>query len=34
MTPTRSLPWPWAGLILTLALLGQEVLFRAWGNDP
>ncbi len=31
---TRSLPLPWAGLILTLALLGQEVLFRAWGNDP
>ncbi len=31
--PTRSLPLPWAGLILTLALLGQEVLFRMWGND-
>ena len=31
--PTQSLPLPWAGLILTLALLGQEVLFRAWGTD-
>ena len=29
-----NLPLPWAGLILTLALLGQEVLFRMWGNEP
>lgn len=29
-----NLPLPWAGLVLTLALLGQEVLFRTWGNEP
>ena len=31
--PSLSLSLPWIGLILTLALLGQEALFRAWGND-
>ena len=29
-----NLSLPWAGLVLTLALLGQEVLFRTWGNEP
>jgi disulfide bond formation protein DsbB len=34
MTRYSTIPWPWAGLVLTLALLGQEVLFRWLGNDP
>jgi len=34
MTRYSSVPLPWAGLVLTLALLGQEVLFRWLGNDP
>ena len=34
MTRYGSVPWPWAGLVLTLALLGQEVLFRWLGNEP
>ena len=34
MTRYSSVPLPWAGLVLTLALLGQEVLFRRLGNDP
>ena len=29
-----SLSWPWAGLVLALVLLGQEVLFRWLGTDP
>ena len=29
-----SIPWPWAGLILTLALLGQEILSRWFGTEP
>ncbi len=29
-----TIPLPWAGLVLTLALLGQEVLFRMWGSEP
>ena len=27
-----AIPWPLAGLVLTLALLGQEVLFRWAGT--
>ena len=34
MTRHSMVPRPWAGLVLTLALLGQEVLFRWLGNDP
>ena len=34
MTRYATVPWPWAGLVLTLALLGQEILFRWYGNDP
>jgi disulfide bond formation protein DsbB len=34
MTRYGSVPWPWAGLVLTLALLGQEVLFRWLGGEP
>ena len=34
MTRYWNVPLPWAGLVLTLALLGQEVLFRWLGNDP
>jgi protein dithiol:quinone oxidoreductase len=34
MTRYWKVPLPWAGLVLTLALLGQEVLFRWLGNDP
>jgi disulfide bond formation protein DsbB len=35
MTPSRypALPWPWVGLILCLALLGQEYLFVSVGRD-
>jgi protein dithiol:quinone oxidoreductase len=35
MTPSRypSIPWPWVGLILCLALLGQEYLLLARGAD-
>jgi disulfide bond formation protein DsbB len=29
-----SIPWPWAGLVLVLALLGQEILFRWLGTEP
>ncbi len=29
-----SIPWPWAGLMLALALLGQEILFRWFGSVP
>jgi protein dithiol:quinone oxidoreductase len=29
-----AIPWPWAGLALTLALIGQEFLFRLLGSDP
>lgn len=29
-----TLPWPWAGLILCLALLGQEALLRWFGAEP
>jgi protein dithiol:quinone oxidoreductase len=34
MTRYATVPWPWAGLVLTLALLGQEILFRWFGNEP
>ncbi len=35
MSPSRypALPWPWVGLILSLALLGQEYMFQAIGRD-
>jgi protein dithiol:quinone oxidoreductase len=35
MTPSRypSIPWPWVGLVLCLALLGQEYLLLARGAD-
>ena len=35
MSPSRypALPWPWVGLLLCLALLGQEYLFHAIGPD-
>jgi protein dithiol:quinone oxidoreductase len=29
-----SFSWPWLGLMLTLVLLGQEILFRWFGADP
>ncbi len=29
-----AIPWPWVGLVLTLALLGQEILFRWFGATP
>jgi len=29
-----AVPWPWAGLLLALALLAQEILFRWFGNEP
>ena len=35
MAPSRypSIPWPWAGLVLSLALLGQEYLLLAHGAE-
>jgi disulfide bond formation protein DsbB len=29
-----AIPWPWAGLTLTLALLGQEFLLQVFGSAP
>ena len=29
-----AVPWPWAALVLVLALLGQEWLLRTFGADP
>ena len=29
-----SFTWPWLGLVLTLVLLGQEILFRWLGPEP
>ncbi len=29
-----TIPWPWAGLILALALVGQEALLTWLGPDP
>src|SRR5258705_6670453 len=34
MTRYTMIPGPWVGLLLALALLGQEFLFRWFGNDP
>jgi len=34
MNRYASIPWPWAGLFLTLALLGQELLLRWFGAQP
>ncbi len=30
----RSIPWPWAGLVLAVALLAQEALLLALGTNP
>jgi len=29
-----AIPWPWVGLAITLALLGQEALFTWLGGNP
>ncbi len=34
MNRYTSIPWPWAGLVLGLALLAQEVLLRWFGDTP
>jgi disulfide bond formation protein DsbB len=34
MNRYSTVPWPYAGLVLTLALLGQEILFRWFGTEP
>ena len=34
MTRYTMIPGPWVGLLLALALLGQEILVRWFGNDP
>jgi len=34
MTRYSTVSLPWVGLVLTLALLGQEILFRWFGNEP
>src|SRR5205823_11208060 len=30
----RAVAWPWVGLILALALVGQEFLFKSLGANP
>jgi disulfide bond formation protein DsbB len=34
MNRFAAIPWPWAGIVLTLALHGQEILFRWSGSEP
>ncbi len=34
MMQRAVISWPWLGLILALALVGQQVLFRWFGADP
>jgi disulfide bond formation protein DsbB len=34
MNRYAAVPWPWAGLILCIALLGQELLLRWFGAQP
>jgi disulfide bond formation protein DsbB len=29
-----TIQWPWAGLVIALALLGQELLLRWFGTEP
>jgi disulfide bond formation protein DsbB len=29
-----ALPWPWVGLLLMVALVGQEMLMRVFGSEP
>jgi disulfide bond formation protein DsbB len=29
-----AIPWPWAALVLCVALLGQELLLRSFGAQP
>src|SRR5512144_913491 len=34
MMKYAAIPWPWVGLAMTLALLGQEALFGWLGGNP
>ena len=34
MTRHAAIPWPWVGLAVALALLGQEVLLKWFGANP
>ena len=34
MTRYAAIPWPWVGLAVALALLGQEVLLKWFGANP
>ena len=34
MMKYTAIPWPWVGLAMTLALLGQELLFTWLGANP
>jgi len=34
MTRYAAIPWPWVGLVIALALLGQEALYRWLGDTP
>jgi protein dithiol:quinone oxidoreductase len=34
MMQRAAISWPWLGLILALALIGQQVLFRWFGAEP
>src|SRR4051812_30347991 len=29
-----AVPWPWAGLLIAVALIGQEALLAALGTNP
>jgi disulfide bond formation protein DsbB len=34
MTRYAAIPWPWVGLALALALIGQEAFYRWLGDNP
>ena len=34
MNRYASIPWPWAALLLCVALLAQELLLRWFGAQP
>ena len=34
MMEYRAIPWPWVGLVMALALIGQEFLLTWLGTNP
>ena len=34
MNRYAAIPWPWAALVLSVALIGQEFLLRSFGAQP